>query len=182
MKKILPVLIAALALVLLLAACGGNNETADIHVSATMAPTDTPAPTAEPTPEPTDTPEPTAEPEQTEEPATTEAPENTDAPAEEAPAPAETTAAAASDPTAAPESTPEPTPEPTAAPDNRSIALGMIGQDINALYAAVGSPNSTDYAASCMIVGGDDGILYYDDFTVYTYRYADGTEFINFVE
>ena len=37
-----------------------------------------------------------------------------------------------------------------------------------------GYPNSSDYGPSCM-GPGEDGLLYYSNFTVYTYR-ADGSE------
>ena len=44
-----------------------------------------------------------------------------------------------------------------------------IGSSVGALYAAIGYPNGSEYAQSC-IGAGEDGILYYSGFTVYTYR------------
>ena len=54
--------------------------------------------------------------------------------------------------------------EPTAA-DARSY----IGSSASSMIAAIGSPTSSQYSPSCM-GDGDDGELYYGDFTVYTYR------------
>ena len=39
----------------------------------------------------------------------------------------------------------------------------------------IGEPNDSRYAQSCL-GDGEDGELYYDGFTVYTYRAPDGTE------
>ncbi len=64
--------------------------------------------------------------------------------------------------------------EPSASP------YDFVGSDVNALYGAFGYPGSTSYASSCM-GPGEDGILYYDGFTVYTYR-EDGVETIQSVE
>ena len=47
--------------------------------------------------------------------------------------------------------------------DALTTAQEMIGEDISSLTAAIGEP-------------GEDGELYYDGFTVYTYRDPDGTE------
>lgn len=49
------------------------------------------------------------------------------------------------------------------------------------LIAAIGEPESSDYAPSCL-GEGEDGNLYYDGFTVYTYRDTDGQETVNYVE
>jgi hypothetical protein len=110
------------------------------------------------------------------------------------PAPAQPSATAA--PTAAP--TAEPTPEPTAEPtpeyvptpaptvtpepaeDLKAIAEGYIDSPVEDLYAAIGYPESADYAPSCL-GDGEDGNLYYDGFTVYTYR-EDGEETVTYVE
>ena len=44
------------------------------------------------------------------------------------------------------------------------------GETISAkLYSAIGKPASSEYASSC-IGNGEDGLLYYDGFTVTTYR------------
>lgn len=55
------------------------------------------------------------------------------------------------------------------------------GADLEDLIAAIGEPQSSDYAPSCL-GEGEDGNLYYDGFTVYTYRDVDGTEVVNYVE
>lgn len=48
-------------------------------------------------------------------------------------------------------------------------ALKYVGKDVSKLYAAIGKPASSEYASSC-IGDGEDGLLYYDGFTVTTYR------------
>lgn len=48
-------------------------------------------------------------------------------------------------------------------------ALKYVGKDVSKLYAAIGKPNSLEYASSC-IGDGEDGLLYYNGFTVTTYR------------
>lgn len=48
-------------------------------------------------------------------------------------------------------------------------ALKYVGKDVSKLYAAIGKPNSSEYASSC-IGDGEDGLLYYNGFTVTTYR------------
>lgn len=55
------------------------------------------------------------------------------------------------------------------------------GANLEDLIAAIGEPQSSDYAPSCL-GEGEDGNLYYDGFTVYTYRDVDGTEVVNYVE
>jgi hypothetical protein len=99
----------------------------------------------------------------------------TAAPAPEAAsAPAETPA-----PTAAP--TAEPTPEPTRSPEElKAIAEGYIDEPVEELFKAIGKPQSSDYAPSCL-GDGEDGNLYYDGFTVYTYR-ENGEETVSYVE
>ena len=99
----------------------------------------------------------------------------TAAPAPEATsAPAETPA-----PTAAP--TAEPTPEPTRSPEElKAIAEGYIDEPVEELFKAIGKPQSSDYAPSCL-GDGEDGNLYYDGFTVYTYR-ENGEETVSYVE
>ncbi len=59
--------------------------------------------------------------------------------------------------------------------DALATAQEMIGEDISALTAAIGEPDDSSYASSCL-GPGEDGELYYDGFTVYTYRDPDGTE------
>lgn len=83
-----------------------------------------------------------------------------------------------------PEATPEPTPEPVERPfpqnDLKSTAESFIGAAVEELIAAIGEPESSDYAPSC-IGPGEDGNLYYEGFIVYTYR-EDGTETVEYVE
>ena len=68
----------------------------------------------------------------------------------------------------------EPTPDPV------EIVKGLIDQPIEDLYAQIGEPESSDYAPSCM-GDGEDGMLFYDGFIVYTYREGD-TETVYDVE
>jgi len=68
---------------------------------------------------------------------------------------------------------PEPEPEPKPAP-TKADAQAYIGKSVSSLIAAIGSPKGSDYAPSCL-GDGEDGELFYDGFTVYTYR-ANGTE------
>ena len=59
--------------------------------------------------------------------------------------------------------------------DALTTAPEMIGEDVSSLTAAIGEPENSSYASSCL-GPGEDGELYYDGFTVYTYRDPDGTE------
>lgn len=79
----------------------------------------------------------------------------------------------------------EPPTEPPAPPmltsaEKKAIAMSMIGRQASELIAAIGSPNYSDYVPSCL-VDGEDGMLYYDGFTVYTER-TGGLEEITYVE
>lgn len=56
--------------------------------------------------------------------------------------------------------------------DPVAAARGLIDQPIEDLYALIGEPESADYAPSCM-GDGEDGMLFYDGFVVYTYREGD---------
>lgn len=85
-------------------------------------------------------------------------------PAEESVAPAEESEAPAEE---------EPSP--------LEAAKEFEGAPLEDLIAAVGEPLSSDYAPSCL-GEGEDGNLYYDGFTVYTYRDVDGSETVNYVE
>lgn len=67
-----------------------------------------------------------------------------------------------------------------ASEDPVEIARGMIDQPIEDLYARIGQPENSDYAPSCM-GDGEDGMLFYDGFIVYTYREGD-TETVYDVE
>ena len=51
-------------------------------------------------------------------------------------------------------------------------AMKYIDHDVSELYAAIGEPLDSSYASSC-IGPGDDGELYYEGFTVATYREGD---------
>jgi len=74
-------------------------------------------------------------------------------------------------------------PETAADPEitrRKQAALKCIGGTTSDLYKAIGYPESNDYATSCL-GPGQDGNLYYDGFTVYTYR-ENGTETVRHVE
>ena len=77
-----------------------------------------------------------------------------------------------------PQAPAEDQPAPVSA--DKATASGYVGSDVSALYAAIGRPASSDYAPSCLGTG-EDGNLYYDGFTVYTYRES-GSEIIQYVE
>ena len=66
----------------------------------------------------------------------------------------------------------EAAPAQQAAPTEEAsleTALKYVGKDVSKLYAAIGKPASSEYASSCM-GDGEDGLLYYNGFTVTTYR------------
>ena len=100
--------------------------------------------------------------------------EPTNAPTTEAtPAP---TAAATEEATQAPtEEATEQTEQ-----DLKALAESCIDLSVEELYALIGEPESAEYAPSC-IGDGEDGNLYYDGFTVFTYKEGD-TETVTFVE
>lgn len=52
-------------------------------------------------------------------------------------------------------------------------ARACIGEEIAALYDAIGEPTDSSYAPSCLKPGGEDGELYYNGFTVATIREGD---------
>ncbi len=56
-------------------------------------------------------------------------------------------------------------------------AQALIDSDVETLYEAIGQPEDSMYASSCL-GDGEDGELYYDGFTVYTYRDINGSETI----
>jgi hypothetical protein len=104
----------------------------------------------------------------------TEAPASqTQPPETEKPAP--TAPAAAPEPTAAPteapaaETPPAETEEPAPIDEMLETAKTFIGKTTPELFEAIGKPESSDYAPSCL-GPGEDGNLYYENFTVYTYR------------
>lgn len=53
--------------------------------------------------------------------------------------------------------------------DKKALAESCVGKNVSELYALIGQPTSSDYAPSCL-VDGEDGMLYYDGFVVYTTR------------
>lgn len=102
---------------------------------------------------------------------TAESPAPTEAPATEAPA-------ATAEPTAE-----EPAAEPEESVEEDHLAgvieqvLALKGQPVQELYDAIGMPTGeSEYASSCLVTGGKDGVLPYDGFTVYTLVQPDGTE------
>jgi len=100
----------------------------------------------------------------------------------EAPAETPTAAPAPTEAPAEPTAEPAPTTEPAVENNDKEIAMSLIEAPIEDLYAAIGEPATPgEYASSCLI-DGEDGVLYYDGFTVYTLRYADGTETVYHVE
>lgn len=52
------------------------------------------------------------------------------------------------------------------------MAEDCVGQEVAALYEVIGMPTDSTYVASCL-GAGEDGELYYDGFTVVTYREGD---------
>lgn len=128
----------------------------------------------------------TAEPTETEE--TTEATEATED-KRTAPAPAPVTPASTEAPTNAPteaqtdvpaSSEEIPVTEQTQATEQpseslRSLALLCVGSEVSALYGLIGyPPNGSVYTPTDR---GEDGVLYYDGFAVYTHRES-GMEYI----
>ena len=114
-------------------------------------------------------------------PAVTE-PKNAEPNAENEPADAEKNAPADAEPDAPQNVEPQQPAEsqPAAVSADKATAAGYVGADVSALYAAIGRPASSDYAPSCL-GPGEDGNLYYDGFTVITYR-ENGSEIIQYVE
>lgn len=100
-------------------------------------------------------------------------------------APEETTSPAAVEESAAPAESEAPAESDAPAEGEEGSLLetarGYEGAALEDLIAAIGEPESSDYAPSCL-GEGEDGNLYYDGFTVYTYRDTDGQETVNYVE
>lgn len=64
-------------------------------------------------------------------------------------------------------------PEDNAAEnEQKTLAESYIGKEVSELIAAIGEPESSSYASSCL-GSGEDGELVYDGFTVYTYKEGD---------
>lgn len=69
--------------------------------------------------------------------------------------------------------TPADAPEDNAAEnEQKTLAESYIGKEVSELIAAIGEPESSSYASSCL-GSGEDGELVYDGFTVYTYKEGD---------
>lgn len=66
------------------------------------------------------------------------------------------------------------------AEEKLEAAKGFLDQPVEDLIAKIGEPDSRDYAPSCF-GDGEDGNLYYEGFTVYTYR-ENGKEVVRDVE
>lgn len=94
----------------------------------------------------------------------------TEAVTTEAATEAATDAPATQPPATQPPATEPPPTETMSAAEKLAKAQSLVGQPVSALYAAIGYPShGSSYATSCD-GPGDDGELYYDGFTVYTYR------------
>lgn len=63
-------------------------------------------------------------------------------------------------------------PESPASGELKELAATFIGESVDDLIAAIGEPTGSDYAPSCL-GSGEDGELFYDGFSVYTYREGD---------
>ncbi len=61
--------------------------------------------------------------------------------------------------------------------EDQRKAEELVGHDVQELYDAIGKPKSAVYTASCLVEGGEDGILTYDGFFVSTTR-SNGSEFV----
>ncbi len=87
------------------------------------------------------------------------------------------------DETTGPETTTQQTTtQETTGADLKALAESCIDKSVEELYSLIGQPVSSDYAPSCLNPGeGEDGNLYYDGFTVYTYREGD-EETVTYVE
>lgn len=170
MKKLILTLcsLLCLTLVLNLSACGGKDGSSAPSPSPTSpAASATPKPTA--SPKPTGTPKPTASPKPTAAPT----PEPTEAPTP-TPEPVVDDEPDYEDPNEGGETFVQPSGDDDEPSDNNdggstaSVPYDLIGSSVDALYGAYGYPNSSEYGPSC-IGPGQDGVLYYSGFTVYTY-------------
>ncbi|MCD7845069.1 MAG: hypothetical protein LUG57_04295 [Oscillospiraceae bacterium] len=52
-------------------------------------------------------------------------------------------------------------------------AQEYIGLTVEELYAAIGEPTETQYAASCLQENAEDGMLFYDGFYIWSLRMED---------
>lgn len=205
MKK-LGIIFLTAALILTLCACGsGDASTGDDEIiestdgPAAILTTDSSDNNTAETDEPDadepdgDTPDTQDEAEETvsQEPEEIDPEEDTPDEPSEPSAPASSDAPAASTSPGIPAVTqPEPDPEPSEpepadepeqnTPDPKSVAESYIDKSLSGLVAAIGQPNSSDYAPSCL-GDGEDGELFYNGFTVYTYREGN-EETVTYVE
>lgn len=83
--------------------------------------------------------------------------------------------------TAASEEAPAEETENTEIAEKIAIANSLIDEPVEKLYEAIGYPESSDYAPSCLTLGAEDGNLYYDGFIVYTIRNGEN-ETVYYVE
>jgi len=69
----------------------------------------------------------------------------------------------------------DPTQATMTAEEAVALIQTMIGQDVSKLYEIFDYPIISEYAPSCLNPGegGDDGMLVYSGFVVYTYRTED---------
>ncbi|MBQ1183555.1 MAG: hypothetical protein IIX60_03825 [Clostridia bacterium] len=66
--------------------------------------------------------------------------------------------------------------------NKKELAESCIDKSVTELKKLIGEPQSSEYVPSCLSPGkGEDGNLFYDGFTVYTYRY-EGKETVTYVE
>lgn len=200
MRKKLALLTAgAMVLSLLLSACGSQAGSPAPDPTDAPSPSAAVEPTAAPEPKETASAEaavisaaPSEEPSQAVESAaaavvasaapqvSAAAPAPSKAPAAATPKPVVSTPVPAAPATPAPAAdTPQPTPEPVPAPTptpapptpaaTKEAAMAYIGGSASSMIAAIGQPLGRSYAPSCM-GEGEDGELFYNGFTVYTYR------------
>ncbi len=71
-------------------------------------------------------------------------------------------------------------PAETTQADRKALAQTCVDKPVSELIALIGEPESEAYVPSCL-GDGEDGNLYYDGFTVYTFRQGDA-ETVTFVE
>ncbi len=64
-------------------------------------------------------------------------------------------------------------PETLNTQPKQEIAREYVDRPLSELIEKIGEPLSAEYVTSCLIPGGQDGELHYEDFTVYTVKDAD---------
>ena len=170
-KTVFAALCAACLILALCAACGSGSDVGQAVSESETFEQVTPVPTAEPT----EAPAATAEPIVTAEPEATAAPETV---TDNTPGSAGTESAGQSGSSTSGNNSQSGTPAEPPAQDKFSAAQDLIGASLDDLISAIGSPNSSAYIESCLVPGGEDGILDYGSFTVETIRRADGSELV----